>query len=45
MDTLDKLSLSAQAMAFEAEGNASIQKQRKSCAFTPAELRKKYGEK
>ncbi len=43
MDTLDKLSLSAQAMTFEAEGYASIQEKRRSCAFTPSELRKKYG--
>lgn len=45
MDILDKLSHSARAMTFEAEGHASIQGKRRSCAFTPAELRKKYGEK
>jgi predicted DNA-binding helix-hairpin-helix protein len=45
MDTLDKLSHAARAMTFESEGNASIREQRRSCAYTPAELRNKYGEK
>jgi predicted DNA-binding helix-hairpin-helix protein len=45
MDTLDKLSHAARAMTFESEGNASIREQRRSCAYTPAELRNRYGEK
>lgn len=46
MDALDKLTFSAQAMTFEAEGNhqKSLTHERRSRGFTPAELRKNYGD-